>query len=267
VRLEHRLDLRGACAAVDSVDRTPALHQDERGDVVDPETLREVRLLVHVDAHDTQARTFLARKVCQQALHPPSGAGPLRPEEDEERPGVVGYWASLLDGGPRGSDPCCLPRRGSAETPLTRQGAAYTQGVGDWYWIGVCAGLGVGIGVLLSALLGATRALLAAALVFAAGAGLLVGLGLGEWDEAIGGGVGGVLGALGAAQLVAGTLRRGGTRFGTALFMGVAALALAAIAWIPGVGYLEAAVVPALATRLRGRVPERYAGLRSLARD
>jgi hypothetical protein len=139
--------------------------------------------------------------------------------------------------------------------------------VGSWYWIGVCAGLGVGIGVLLAAVLGATRALLAAALVLAGGVGVLVGLALGQWDEAVGGGAGGVLGSLGAAQLVAGTLRRGGTRFGTALFIGVAAVILAGLAWIPGAGYVEAAVVPALAARLRGRVPERYAGLRSLAKD
>jgi hypothetical protein len=139
--------------------------------------------------------------------------------------------------------------------------------VGSWYWIGVCAGLGVGIGVLLAALFGASRALLAAALVLAAGAGVVVGFALGQWDEAVGGGAGGALGSLGAAQLVAGTLRRGGTRLGTALFIGAAAVLLAALAWIPGVGYIEATVVPALAARLRGRVPERYAGLRSLARD
>jgi hypothetical protein len=139
--------------------------------------------------------------------------------------------------------------------------------VGSWYWIGVCAGLGVAIGVLLTGLLGATRALLVAAVVLAGGLGVLVGFGLGQWDEAIGGGAGGVLGSLGAAQLVAGTLRRGGTRFGTAIFMGAAGVVLAALTWIPIVGYLEAAIVPALAARLRGRMPERYAGLRSLARD
>jgi hypothetical protein len=139
--------------------------------------------------------------------------------------------------------------------------------VGSWYWIGVSAGLGVGIGVLLAALLGASRAWLTAAVLLAGGAGVLVGFGLGQWDEAIGGGTGGVLGAAGAAQLVAGTLRRGGTRVGTALFIGLGAVVLAALAWIPGVGYLEALVVPALAARLRGRIPERYAGLRSLARD
>jgi hypothetical protein len=139
--------------------------------------------------------------------------------------------------------------------------------VGGWYWIGVSAGLGVAIGVLLVGILGAARTLLAVALVAAAGLGVLVGFGLGDMAEAIGGGVGGVLGAVGAGQLVAGTLRRGGDRFGTAVFVGIAALILAALAWIPAVGFVEAAVVPALGGRLRRRAPERYAGLRSLARD
>jgi hypothetical protein len=139
--------------------------------------------------------------------------------------------------------------------------------VGSWYWIGVCTGLGVAVGVLLAGLFAGTRFALTAALVLSAGAGVAIGYGLGQWDEAIGGGVGGALGALGAAQLVMGTLRRGGARFGTAIFVALAALVLAALAWIPIVGYLEAVLVPAFAARLRGRAPERYAGLRSLARD
>jgi hypothetical protein len=153
-----------------------------------------------------------------------------------------------------------MAARPNAERP-------YTGRVGGWYWIGVSAGLGVAIGVLVVGILGATRAFLAVALVVAAGLGVLVGFGLGSTAEAIGGGAGGVLGAIGAAQIVAGTLRRGGGRFGTAVFMGIAALILAALAWIPAVGFVEAAVVPALAGRLRRRAPERYAGLRSLARD
>jgi hypothetical protein len=139
--------------------------------------------------------------------------------------------------------------------------------MGSWYWIGVCAGLGVSVGVLLAGLFAGTRIALTAALVLAAGAGVAIGYALGQWDEAIGGAVGGMLGAVGAAQLVMGTLRRGGARFGTAIFIGLAALVLAALAWIPIVGYLEAALVPAFAARLRGRAPERYAGLRSLAGD
>ena len=139
--------------------------------------------------------------------------------------------------------------------------------MGSWYWIGVCAGLGVAVGVLLAGLFAGTRIALTAALVLAVGIGVAIGFALGQWDEAIGGGAGGALGSIGAAQLVMGTLRRGGARFGIVVFVGLAAVALAALAWIPIVGYLEAALVPALAARLRGRAPERYAGLRSLARD
>jgi hypothetical protein len=139
--------------------------------------------------------------------------------------------------------------------------------MGSWYWIGVCAGLGVAVGVLLAAVFAGTRIALTAALVLAAGAGVAIGFALGQWDEAIGGGVGGVLGAIGSAQLVTGTMRRGGARFGITVFVGLAAVVLAAIAWIPIAGYLEAALVPAFAARLRGRAPQRFAGLRSLARD
>jgi hypothetical protein len=139
--------------------------------------------------------------------------------------------------------------------------------VASWYWIGVCAGLGVSVGVFLAALFAGTRLALAAALVLAAGIGVAIGLALGQWGEAIGGGAGGVLGAVGAAQLAGGTIRRGGARFGIAVFFGLAAVVLAALAWIPIVGYLEAVLVPAFGARLRGRAPERYAGLRSLAKD
>jgi hypothetical protein len=139
--------------------------------------------------------------------------------------------------------------------------------MGSWYWIGVSAGLGVAVGVLLAGIFAGTRAGLTAALVLAAGAGVLIGLALGQWDEAAGGGAGGVLGSIGAAQLVSGTLRRGGARFGTAIFIGFAAIGLAVLAWIPVVGYLEAVLVPALGARLRDRAAERYAGLRSLAKD
>src|ERR671931_376699 len=116
--------------------------------------------------------------------------------------------------------------------------------MGDWYWIGVTAGLAVGIGVLLVGLLAGIRTAVGIALIAAVGGGLLVGL------------------ALGAAQIAGGTLRRGGTRFGTAALMAACAAALAALAWIPAAGYVEAALVPAVAARLRRRAPERYAGLR-----
>ena len=62
------------------------------------------------------------------------------------------------------------------------------------------------------------------------------------------------------------TTRVGGTRGGTALLVAGAAVIAAALAWIPVVGFVEAVALPALAVRLRRRAPERYAGLRTLAK-
>ena len=62
-----------------------------------------------------------------------------------------------------------------------------------------------------------------------------------------------------------GALRRGGARLGTALLVAGAAVAVAVLALIPLVGYLEFLALPVLAIRLRRRRPERYAGLRTLA--
>ena len=45
------------------------------------------------------------------------------------------------------------------------------------------------------------------------------------------------------------------------------ALVFAGVAFVPFLGYLEVAAVPALAARARRRRPDRYAGLRTLARD
>jgi hypothetical protein len=139
--------------------------------------------------------------------------------------------------------------------------------MGAWYTIGLCVGLGTGAGVLLSGLLAVSRLGVAVAVVLAAAAGVGVGLAFFEWPEALGGGIGGVLGALGAAGIVQGTLRRGGTRLGTAVIIGFAGVGVAALALVPVVGYLEAIVIPALAVRLRRRDGGRFAGLRILARD
>ncbi|MGH3104641.1 MAG: hypothetical protein ACRDN6_11170 [Gaiellaceae bacterium] len=139
--------------------------------------------------------------------------------------------------------------------------------MGAWYTIGLFAGLGAAAGVLLAGILGAGRAGMLAAAALGLGAGVGLGLGFSDWPEAVGGGAGGALGALGASQIVRGTLRRGGTRGGTALIVGAGALGLAALAFVPVAGYLEALAVPGLAARLRRRAPETYAGLRTLARD
>jgi hypothetical protein len=50
------------------------------------------------------------------------------------------------------------------------------------------------------------------------------------------------------------------------VLVGIAAIVVAALAFVPVLGYLEAVAVPAVAARLRRRAPERYAGLRSLAK-
>lgn len=137
----------------------------------------------------------------------------------------------------------------------------------DVYWIGVFLGLGLGIGVLLAGLLGATRAGLLVAVALAAVGGFVTGITLSDEPQAAAGAIGGILGGVGTAEIVRGALRRGGARMGTALLVGVAALVVAALAFIPLVGYLETLALPVLVARMRRRQPERYAGLRSLARD
>ena len=135
--------------------------------------------------------------------------------------------------------------------------------MGDWYTIGILVGLGTAIGVAAAAILG--RALLAAAVAVVCA--VAIGLVFGQWDEAVGGFVGAVCGALGATPVVAGALRRGGTRGATATLVGLAALLGAGLAFVPVVGYLEALAVVVLGGRLRSRAPDRHAGLRSLAKD
>jgi hypothetical protein len=144
--------------------------------------------------------------------------------------------------------------------------------MGSWYWIGVSVGVGTAAGVLFSGLAGNRRAALVVAVIVAAGAGAALGIGIaswqtGGWIDRLGGILGALLGSFGTTQIVAGALRRGGTRGGTATLVGGAALVVAAAAWIPALGYLEAVALPALAARLRRTRPERYAGLRTLARD
>ena len=140
--------------------------------------------------------------------------------------------------------------------------------MGAWYWIGVSVGFGAAAGILVAGF--AARVILAA-VVLAAAVGLGLGFAVdawqpGSWGDLVGGAAGGLVGALGATQIVRGALRRGGTAGGTAALVAVAALAAAGLAFVPAVGYLEALALPVLAARLRRRSPERYAGLRTLAK-
>src|SRR5947209_3469418 len=112
--------------------------------------------------------------------------------------------------------------------------------MGDWWTVGILVGLVTAIGVSLT---GALRRAAAGALIAAAIA-VAIGFVFGQWDEAVGGLVGALCGAVGASPLVAGTLRRGGTRGGTATLLAGASLVAAALAFVPAVGYLEALAVP-----------------------
>ncbi len=138
--------------------------------------------------------------------------------------------------------------------------------MGDWYTIGLAAGLGAAIGLLFAGLLSATPLGRAAAAALAAAAGVLAGFAIEDWTEALGGGAAGLVGGFAATVIVAGALRRGGTRGGTALLVAAAAVLVAAVAVVPVLGYLEALALPVLAVRLRRRAGERYAGLRTLAK-
>jgi hypothetical protein len=137
----------------------------------------------------------------------------------------------------------------------------------EWYRIGLSLGLGIAVGLLLCGLVAPRRALVVVVALGAGAAGFGVGWAIGGWHEAIAGAVGGLLSTLVAGPVVSRTLKGGATRSGNALIFLAAAVVFAGIALIPFLGYLEAAAVPALAHRARRRPPQRYAGLRTLARD
>jgi hypothetical protein len=139
--------------------------------------------------------------------------------------------------------------------------------MGDWYTIGLALGIGTALGALFAGLLSSTPAGRVAAIVLAGTTGAVVGYLIDDWTELLAGGIGGVLGAAASVVIVSGAFRRGGTRTGLALIVAALAAGLAGLALIPGAGYLEAVALPLLAVRLRRTQADRYAGLRSLARD
>lgn len=138
--------------------------------------------------------------------------------------------------------------------------------MGSWYHIGLILGLAVGGGVIAAGALARTFVGMMLGGVAAAAVGVGLGVVAGGALPPVAGAVGGALGMLGAAPVVRGALRRGGTETGTAALVGMGGLVLAALALVPAVGYLEAVVVPLLGLRIRRRSAERYAGLRTLAK-
>jgi len=138
--------------------------------------------------------------------------------------------------------------------------------MGSWYTIGLCLGLGLGIGVVLVGILGSNVLGVGVGALVATAAGAAAGIAIGDTGEVVAGGVGGFIGALAAAAVVHGALRRGGTRVGIAAYVGVLGLLICLLALIPALGYVEVVAIPLLAARMRGREAARFAGLRTLAK-
>jgi hypothetical protein len=136
----------------------------------------------------------------------------------------------------------------------------------DWYTVGLFAGLGVAVGIAVVGVLGGRRIAPVAPLVGAV-LGVALGLALADVEEAVSGGLGGAVGAFGAAPVVRGALSRGGTRLAIGFFVVLGAVFVALLALVPVLGYVEAIAAAALGVRLRRRAGKRYAGLRTLARD
>ena len=131
------------------------------------------------------------------------------------------------------------------------------------------AGLGVAVGILAAGIF--PNQFFAAAVGAIAGVAIALGLlWLGRRRSA--GVIGGLAGGFGAAPVVAGSAgaaaRRRSSGPGRHPFA-LIALGAAALAFVPGVGYFNAIVMPAArgARSVRRQTPERYAGLRTLARD
>lgn len=138
--------------------------------------------------------------------------------------------------------------------------------MGSWYTIGLCLGLGLGLSVAITGILGANVLGIGAAAIVGAVLGGGIGVLIGETPETIAGAIGGVLGALSAAAVVVGALRRGATRFGVGAYMGALGVLVCLVALVPVAGYVLAVALPGLAARMRGRHAARFAGLRTLAK-
>ncbi len=139
--------------------------------------------------------------------------------------------------------------------------------MGLWYTLGLSLGLGLGFGVILSGLLGVNAVGTGVAALVGAAAGAAFGFAVvGDLPETVAGGIAGLIGALSAAAVVRGAMRRGATRMGIAAYVSMVGLLVCLLALIPLVGYIVTVAVPVLAARMRGKQAARYAGLRTLAK-
>jgi hypothetical protein len=138
--------------------------------------------------------------------------------------------------------------------------------VHDVVAIGITLGLGVAFGLLVAALVAAWKYGLVASVIGGVALGLAAGVLLKGWIGVPGAIAGPVIGAVSASLVARGALRRGATPGGTAFLLGSASIALGALAFVPIAGFVIAAVVPGVAVRRARREPERFAGLRTLAK-
>jgi hypothetical protein len=137
-----------------------------------------------------------------------------------------------------------------------------------WYWLGAGLGVGVALGIAIGALLAPVRSSHVLSALIAGGCAYLPAyfVFLGPLTALVGP-AGGILAGPAVAELARRTLRRGGTRGATTFLLLLAALIAAGLAFVPGIGYLEAVLVAVLAAMLLRGDSDRYAGLRTLARD
>ena len=216
-----------------------------RAGTLKPEELRDSTFTV------TRSRARSLRAMCASRLSIRL-AGPERREEKKTSRG----WASRF-----------TVFRERARRSGWANGGATMPVVGDWYLIGLLTGVGSGLGVLFTGMLAPLHRGVLIAAVLAVAVAVGIAFGVENWNEAVGGGLGALGGTIGSGAVVTGALRRGGTRIATALIVGLAALVVAALAFVPVLGYLEALALSVLGLRLRGQEGRRYAGLRVLARD
>ena len=125
-------------------------------------------------------------------------------------------------------------------------------GLLDWYWLGVALGLGIAAGIPGLRRDGGRLVGLAVVVLAAVAAGVIAAL---------------VTGWAVPAALVGVALGVFSFRHLSRAAVPAAALATAALAFVPALGYLEALLAPLLGERLRRRAGDRYAGLRVLAKD
>jgi hypothetical protein len=135
--------------------------------------------------------------------------------------------------------------------------------MGDWYSIGVFAGLGVALGVASAGVFGGRRLALVAPFL-AAVIGVALGIALADAPQAAARGSAASWGVGRSSSSAAPWPADAAAA--TALLVR-RAVVVAGLAFVPIVGYVELVAVPAIGMRLRHRAGPRYAGLRTLARD